>query len=69
MMKELSLDDSTLKESLHSQLDHMKQKDNESMVEYVALMTTLKNLLFAVEKDTTKQAAVQSSLVRRHTVA
>jgi hypothetical protein len=60
MMKELSLDDNTLVQFLLAQLDHMKQKHNESMVEYISHMKTLKNWLFAIEKDLRKQAGCRS---------
>jgi hypothetical protein len=65
MMKELSLDDDTVRESLYTKMDSLKQKNNESMVDYISRINTLKDQLFGVEKDVAEQAAIMTKLGKK----
>jgi hypothetical protein len=62
LLKELSLGDDTLRQSLYAELDNLKQKDRETMIEYVSRLNKLKGELYAIEKDLTKQAAILMKL-------
>jgi RNA recognition motif-containing protein len=46
-------------------MDSLKQKNNESMVDYISRINTLKDQLFGVQKDAAEQAAILTKLGKK----
>jgi hypothetical protein len=65
MLEELALDDETVLDSLYSELDIMKQKERESMLEYVTRINVLKGKLISAETDFTQHQYITTKLGKK----